>query len=58
MIGTVQLNFVDTIKRPLVQKAMDPVTFRPCGSWCLVVAKDSVANLEELKKHHDTQQKN
>ena len=28
-----------------------------CGSWCFVATKDSVENMKELKKCHDTQQK-
>ena len=49
MIGTVWFNLVDVISRPLVQKAMDLVDSRPCGSCYLVATKDSLENMEELK---------
>ena len=54
MIGTVRLNLVDGVNRPMLKKGISELSDKDRGAWCLVAAHDGVENLAELKKQHET----
>jgi hypothetical protein len=57
MIGTVCCNFVDGDNGPMMKKAISKMLDKGQGAWCVVTACDGEANVSELKKQHEAEEK-
>lgn len=58
LTGTMRLNFVDSLNKPNVMKAIEMLKDKPRGSWILIAVRESLSSneLKVLKQQHKQQE--